>query len=177
MMARPEDKTILVVEDEPDVRIFLQTVLEDAGFNVLTAADGEEALRIIREHKPDFISLDLVLPRKSGHKLLLELKRDKELSRIPALIVTAHAKTELGKPQMEEIFEKTVLLGPGLYLEKPVKPRQYIRCIQQALGLDMSEEGEDAVGMKNEIQGLLHDADPEALGRALAALKKNQTEG
>ncbi|MCL5271121.1 MAG: response regulator [bacterium] len=171
-MERPEDKTILVVEDEPDVRIFLQTVLEDAGFNVLTAADGEEALKIIGEHRPDFISLDLVLPRKSGYKLLLTLKRDQELARIPVLIVTAHARTDLGKPQMEEIFEKTALLGPGLYLEKPVKPRQYIRCVKQALGLSFSESDEDDADIKNEIQTLLNDANSESLARALAALKK-----
>lgn len=65
-MTRAEDKTVLIVEDEPDVRLFLQTVVEDAGFNVMTAADGEEALKRAREKKPDFISLDLILPRKSG---------------------------------------------------------------------------------------------------------------
>lgn len=173
-MACPEDKTILVVEDEPEVRVFLQTVLEDAGFNVVTACDGEEALEIIREKPPDFISLDLVLPKKSGYKLLLELKRDKDLSRIPVLIVTAHAKTDMGKTQMEEIFENAALLGPGLYLEKPVKPLQYIRCIQRAMGLELSEESEEAPGMKNEIQKLMRDADPEALSRALAALKKSE---
>lgn len=176
-MVRPEDKTILVVEDEPDVRIFLQTVLEDAGFNVMTAADGEEALQRIRERRPDFISLDLVLPRKSGHKLLIELKRDKELARIPTLIVTAHARTELGKPQMEEIFQKTALLGPGLYLEKPVKPRQYIRSVKRALGIELTETDEDGTDMKQEIQTLLGTADPDALARALAALKRDSTEG
>ena len=84
-MALPEEKTILVVDDEPDVRQYLAAVLEDAGFNVLTATDGEEALRMIRAERPDFISLDLIMPRKSGHKLLVELRRDKELSRIPVL--------------------------------------------------------------------------------------------
>ena len=170
-MARPEDKTILVVEDEPDVRVFLQTVLEDAGFNVMAACDGEEAREKIRQKKPDFISLDLVLPKKSGHKLLVELKRDPELARIPVLIVTAHAQTELGKSQMEAIFEGAALLGPGLYLEKPVKPLQYIRCIQRALGLELSEETDDGAGLRQQVQSLAGGADAEALTRALAALK------
>lgn len=172
-MDRPEDKTILLVEDEPDVRTFLQTVLEDAGFRVVMACDGVEALEILRNRQVDFVSLDLVLPRKSGHKLLQEMKRDKKLARIPTLIVTAHAKTDLGKTQMEEIFEGAALLGPGLYLEKPVKPLQYIRCIQRALGLEVAEEAEETVSAKNELQDLIRDADPDALGRALAALKKD----
>lgn len=172
-MERPEDKTILVVEDEPDVRLYLQTVLEDAGFNVVTAGDGEEAMDRIREKRPDFISLDLVLPRKSGHKLLRDLHRDKELARIPVLIVTAHAKDDLGKGQMEEIFQNAALLGPGLYLEKPVKPRQYVRCVKRALGMDEAEETGAAGAVKEQLRNMIDDADPDALGRALAALKKN----
>ena len=67
-MTRPEDKTVLIVDDEPNVRDYLAQILRDAGFGVVTAGDGDEALEIIRENPPDFISLDLVMPRKSGHK-------------------------------------------------------------------------------------------------------------
>ncbi|HXK37390.1 MAG TPA: response regulator, partial [Candidatus Paceibacterota bacterium] len=95
-MQKPEQKNILVVDDEPNVREYLKTILVDAGFNVITAGDGVEALEVIRKRKPDFISLDLVMPRKSGQKLLYELRHDAELSRIPVLIVTAHAQDELG---------------------------------------------------------------------------------
>lgn len=94
------DKTIIVVDDEPDVRQYLATIHEDAGFKVKRAADGEEALRMIREERPDFISLDLIMPRKSGHKLLYELRKDKYLSRIPVLIVTA-ANGREGKEQLQ----------------------------------------------------------------------------
>ena len=93
-MQRAEDKTILVVDDEPNVRQYLMTVLQDAGFNVVTAGDGEEALEMIKNRIPDFISLDLIMPKKSGHKLLHELRRNKQWSRIPVLIVTAHAQDE-----------------------------------------------------------------------------------
>ena len=85
-MERAEDKTILIVEDEPDVRLYLQTVLEDANFNVITVGDGEEAFKLIKEKKPDFISLDLILPKKSGHKLLMELKRTKPSQRFLCLL-------------------------------------------------------------------------------------------
>ena len=86
-MPQVQDVTVLVVDDEPNVRDYLAQILRDAGFKVVTASDGGEALDIIRAQPPDFISLDLIMPRKSGHKLLFELKRDKELSRIPVLVV------------------------------------------------------------------------------------------
>ena len=59
-MASARDKTVLVVDDEPNIRQYLRTLLEDAEFNVLTAEDGVEALRISKEQHPDFISLDLI---------------------------------------------------------------------------------------------------------------------
>ena len=129
-MEQARDKTILVVDDEPDVREYLKTVLEDAEFKVVTAADGVEALEMIHREKPDFISLDLIMPRKSGHKLLYELKKDKDLSRIPVLIVTAHARDELGKDNLEDLLSNRVMSGPGTYLEKPVNPS--VLCAQRS---------------------------------------------
>ena len=168
------DKVILVVDDEPNVRSYLRAVLEDAEFNVITAADGDEALKLIREKKPDFISLDLVMPKRSGQKVLYELKKDKELSRIPVLIVTAHAKTEMGKGQMEELIESTALSGPGLYLEKPVSPLAYVRCVQHALGLEESQETTTRISLKEELEARLKSAGPDALRRALDALDGNK---
>jgi CheY-like chemotaxis protein len=174
-MEEARDKTVLVVDDEPDVREYLKTVLEDAEFNVLTAGDGEEALDVIRQEKPDFISLDLIMPRKSGHKLLYELKKDKELSRIPVLIVTAHARDELGKDSLEDLLSNRVMSGPGTYLEKPVNPLSYVRSIQRALGMEESKETEDKLSLRDELQEKLQGADADALRQALEALKKGSS--
>jgi CheY-like chemotaxis protein len=67
-MADKIGKSVLVIDDEPDVRLFLKTVLEDAGFDVMLAANGKEALERVTEKKPDVISLDLVMPKMSGLK-------------------------------------------------------------------------------------------------------------
>jgi CheY-like chemotaxis protein len=172
-MERPEDKTILVVDDEPDVQNYLKMILADAGFRVVGANDGEAALEIIRKDKPDFISLDLVMPRKSGHKLLCELRRDEELSRIPVLIVTAHAKDDLGKKDLDDMLENKMISGPGTYLEKPVNPNSYVRAIQRALGLEESPRVEEKIGLKEKLNESIKDADPEALKRALEVLRKS----
>jgi CheY-like chemotaxis protein len=173
-MERPEDKTILVVDDEPNVREYLATVLQDAGFNVVTAGDGVEALEIIRENPPDFISLDLIMPRKSGHKLLYELRKHKQWSRIPVLIVTAHAQDELGRKDLDDLLENRVMSGPGTYLEKPVNPASYVHSIQRALGIEETEDTTEKINLKEELQKSLSGASPEALRMALEALKQER---
>lgn len=172
-MTRAQDKTVLVIEDEPDVQLFLQTVLEDAGFQVLTASDGEAAWSAITEKKPDFISLDLVLPKKSGHKILRDLRKDKALSKIPVLIVTAHADDDLVEDEGPEgVLNSIIAEGPGKFLRKPVKPVDYVRCIQEALGIDESEGLESKLAVKGEMEKLMKGASPTALKAALDALKQ-----
>lgn len=171
-MERAEDKTILIVDDEPNIRKSLKMVLEDAGFQVVTAADGVDALEIIKEKRPDFISLDLIMPRKSGHKLLYELRKDKQLSRIPVLIVTAHAQDDLGKGDLKDLLDNRIMSGPGIYLEKPVNPLKYVRAIQRTLGIEETEETVDKIGLKEQLQQSIQGASPEALRKALEVLKK-----
>jgi len=175
-MPRARDNTVLVVDDEPNVREYLAQILRDADFNVVTAADGDEALTVIRGRRPDFISLDLVMPRKSGHKLLYELRKDKTLSRIPVVIVTAHAQDELGQNALSDIMENLVISGPGIYLEKPVKPLDYVRCVQRALGIEENSDDAERINLQEELKQQLPRAEPHALRRALEALRKKEAQ-
>jgi CheY-like chemotaxis protein len=161
--------SVLVVDDEADVRSFLKSALEDAGFTVQTASDGLEALEIVRRAPPDVISLDLVMPRHSGAKLHRELQRDPRLAKIPVLIVTGHAQDELGRTDFEEL----TLSGPGVYLEKPVRPASYVAAVRRLLGIEASDEPEPAPeDLRSALDRALSGADREALKRALEALKK-----
>lgn len=173
-MASAHDKTVLVVDDEPSSRKYLRALLEDAGFNVLEAADGEEGLRVVKERRPDFISLDLIMPRKSGHRLLFELKRDKELARIPVLVVTAHARDDLGQGDLEDLMRNRIMSGPGTYLEKPVDPLGYVRSVQRALGVEEKAEEADRIGLRAELQARMQSASPEALRQAVELLRKRE---
>jgi CheY-like chemotaxis protein len=172
-MSSARDKTVLVVDDEPNVREYLAQILRDAGFTVATAADGDEALQMIRERPPDFISLDLVMPRRSGHKLLYELRKDQHLSRIPVVVVTAHARDELGHSDLHDIMQDKVISGPGVYLEKPVTPLDYVRCVQRALGLEETAADEERISLQEELKQQIPSAEPHALRRALEALRKS----
>ena len=93
-MTDTKAKTILVVDDEADVRNFLKIALIEAGFNVITATNGNKALEEVKKTIPDLISLDLVMPEKSGAMFHRELNKNKEWSKIPIIIVTGHARDD-----------------------------------------------------------------------------------
>lgn len=175
-MVKPEEKTILVVDDEEDVRDYFADVLADAGFNVVTAADGEEALAKVRENEPDFISLDLVMPRKSGIKFLYELRHNKEWSKIPVVVVTAHAHDKLGQEDFNDIFEGKSFSGPKFYLEKPINEEKYVRLICENVGVDYEEQESEEVpeDQRKEIEALMKDADPKKLSEIIKLLKKRE---
>jgi hypothetical protein len=68
--------------------------------------------------------------------------------------------------------DNRVISGPGVYLEKPVKPLDYVRCVQRALGIEETREDEDRISLQEELQRHLPEAEPHALRRALEALKR-----
>ncbi len=174
-MAKPEDKTVLVVDDEEDVREYFAMSLEDAGFDVQRAENGNEALERIKEKTPDFISLDLVMPEKSGIRLLYELRQNKEWKRIPFVVVTAHARDDAGRGDLEEILSGKTFSGPNMYLEKPVEAEQYVAFICEQLGVEHEGEpaAQDASKLRSELQDLMKSVDPEKLAEAVRLLKKS----
>ena len=176
-MARPEDKTILVVDDEEDVLDYLSTTLRKAGFNVVTARNGNEGLERVREKTPDFISLDLVMPGKSGIKFLYELRRNPEWANIPFVIVTAHSRDALGKTDLDTILADRTFSGRSIYLEKPVLPERYVQFVCSELGVEYekgSNSAESERRMRTELEKLMADATPEALQDALRVLRSGK---
>ncbi|MGA2324940.1 MAG: response regulator [Bryobacteraceae bacterium] len=163
------EKRVLVVDDEADVRDYLRIALEDAGFLVDTAADGLQALEAVRRSPPDLISLDLVMPRHSGARFYRELQKDKRLSKIPVLIVTGHARDEMGKAD----FDEMTMSGPGVYLEKPVRPATYVAAVRRLLGAEIPEAPEpEPEDLRRELSRAVFSADRDTLQRALDAMKK-----
>jgi len=170
-MVEHDKKTVLVVDDEEDVRNYLSMALMDAGFNVITANDGFEALKQVKEHKPDLISLDLVMPKRSGVKFYRDMTKNKEYGKIPIIIVTGHARDDLGKSDLKEL----TMSGPGIYLEKPVKPFNYIAAIKKLLGMETTEDEQETaeqIDLQNELKNIIDDADSDTLKKLKELLKK-----
>lgn len=80
---------LLIVDDEPDIRLLVKARLEKEGFECFGAGTAEEALRIAREKKPSLIILDLILPEKDGFQVYNELKENEETKDIPVIVYTA----------------------------------------------------------------------------------------
>lgn len=165
------NKTVLVVDDEEDVRSFLTTALTEAGFDVVVATDGFQALEAVKKSAPDLISLDLVMPKRSGVKFYRDLLKNKAWAAIPVIIVTGHARDDLGRADLKEL----TMSGPGIYLEKPIKPDNYIAAIKGLLGLDTSEEEArlaDKVKLQSELKNIVDDLDIETLQKLRGLMKE-----
>ena len=166
-------KRILVVDDEADVRNFLKAALIEAGFDVILAGDGNIALEEVKKQIPDLISLDLVMPKKSGAKFHRELSKHKEWSKIPIIIVTGHARDDLGKSDLKEL----TMSGPGVYLEKPVKPHNYIAAIKKILNMDTTEDEKEKgelVELQSQLKNIIDSSDPETLKKLKELLNNSK---
>ena len=168
-MKDASSKRILVVDDEEDVREYLKAALEDAGFQVDTASDGLQALESARQNPPDLISLDLVMPRHSGAKCYHDLHKDKRLSSIPVLVVTGHARDDLGRAD----FNEMTMSGPGVYLEKPVRPESYVSAVRTLLGMEpLDTKTAEPDELRSELAEALSGASRETLRKAVELLRK-----
>ena len=124
-----EVKTVLVVDDEPDARDFLTTVLEDNGYAVVSAKDGVEAISILEAGAPDLVTLDITMPEKSGVAVYRRLKEDDQMQSIPVIIVTG----------VSGEFEKFIstrrqVPPPEGYISKPVDHEQFLKMVGELIG-------------------------------------------
>ncbi len=108
---------VLLVEDSKFLRVSTERALQKAGYEVVTAGDGEEALRLAREHLPGLVLLDMMLPKMSGPDVLKALKKDEATAKIPVMVLTslsAKNAEALQKDGAAGFFEKTdLMLGAG----------------------------------------------------------------
>ena len=109
--------TVLVVDDDPTVRSLLAKTLEKEGYRVISARNGVEALALAREHRPQAITLDVLMPQMDGWGTLKELKADAELRDIPVIMVTVLNERGMAIP-----------LGAADFMTKPVD-RQRLTAI------------------------------------------------
>ncbi len=127
-------KKVLVVDDDPDVRLFSVTVLEENGYTPLEATNGEEGMQIVQKEKPDLIILDVLMPRESGIRLYRNLKTDAKLADIPIIILSGIARKSFLRSQKALTeFGGAEVPEPMTYLEKPVDAEELAAAIRKAL--------------------------------------------
>ena len=122
-------KTVLVVDDDPDTRDYLGTVLEDNGFAVVLAGDGTEALEKVEEKMPDLVTLDVTMPEKSGVSVYRTLKEDERLKDIPVIIITG-----ISDDFKKFISSRRQVPPPEGYISKPVDFEEFLGVVRKLLG-------------------------------------------
>ncbi len=116
---------VLVVDDEPNILLSLEFLMQQAGFDVVTADDGETALQRVATDSPDLILLDISLPGLSGFQVLEQLRSQPEHARLPIIMLTAHGR--------EVEREKGLALGADDYVTKPFSTRLLVEKVQALL--------------------------------------------
>jgi DNA-binding response OmpR family regulator len=117
---------VLVAEDDASVRMTLEFVLKDEGFEVLLAEDGQQALRVAQDSLPDVILLDQIMPKMDGKEVLTALRSHGPTSEIPVLILSGMARGEPGE-------------WPGAhFIGKPFSPDALVDRIRKVLGNDQA---------------------------------------
>ena len=131
-------KKILVIEDEPDIVVYLTTLFEENGYQVSSATNGKEGAEKLKEEQPDLICLDLMMPGRSGTHLFARLKRDDATSSIPIIMITG-IKEKLNI-DWGEIAGGFKVRHPEGFIEKPIDPVRLMRVVE-----DVLEHGREGV--------------------------------
>jgi two-component system alkaline phosphatase synthesis response regulator PhoP len=118
-------KTILIVDDEPNIVISLEYLMKRAGHEVVTAYDGQEALDYLKNHIPALMILDVMMPKKNGFEVCEEVRSDSRLKKMPILMLTAKGR--------EAEKGKGLSLGADAYITKPFSTHDLVEQVQALL--------------------------------------------
>ena len=125
-MVIEQRKKILVVDDDQLTRAVLQHNVILAGYDVIVASNGREAMQKIQEVTPDLIVVDLVMPDMNGFEMLRRIRSNKETMQTPVIVVSAL--------QSQTDIEEAKASGADIYLTKPIKPEEFIKHVKKYLG-------------------------------------------
>ncbi len=125
-------KKILVIDDEPDVVVYLTTVLEANGYKSYSAVDIKTATQILKKIRPDLICLDIVMPKETGISFYIKLQQEKKLKDIPVMIISGIVESD--KFNFRTYVKDESVLSPACYMEKPIDIKNFIWNIEQLTG-------------------------------------------
>jgi CheY-like chemotaxis protein len=123
--ARRTHATVLIADDEPSMRLLVRATIESDQYDVLEAADGDEAWALITKHKPSVVLLDVQMPGRNGLEVLSMIRRDASLAATRVIMLTARA--------LKSDVEVGLAAGADLYLTKPFSPLDLLTRVDEAL--------------------------------------------
>jgi len=122
-------KKILIIDDEKDMRVYLATLFRKAGYEIESAANGDEGCVLAKTFGPDLITLDIMMPKRSGLKAYNELRSSPETMSIPIIVLT-------GLSKQEDFFGDNLgkLPRPEAIVEKPIEREAFLEKARQVMG-------------------------------------------
>ena len=118
--------TVLIADDEPALRLLVSATIASDDYEVIEAADGDEAWSLIRRHRPNLVLLDVQMPGQTGLDLTRSIRSDPDLNRTCVILLTS-------KAQQSDINDG-LEAGANRYLTKPFSPLELLRVVEQAIG-------------------------------------------
>ena len=128
-----EGYKILVIDDEPDVRVYLRTIFREQGAEVIEAPDANQGMRALQSERPDLMTLDLILPRKTGEKLYWEIRKDERFAALPVVIVSGYATVDSPRIDFHRFLAEKHLPEPDGMIEKPIDVEKLLAAVKKAL--------------------------------------------
>jgi len=122
-------KHILIIDDEPDIAVYLSAILRANGYTPVTADNAQSGLAAAQENRPDLICLDIMMPRESGISLYKRLKNETNLKNVPVMIISG-VETE-GKFDFRSYVPDDSIPPPEFFMEKPIDVDTYIKAIKK----------------------------------------------
>jgi DNA-binding response OmpR family regulator len=123
-----EKKTVVCVEDEPEMIDLVKLILGRKGFELVGAVGGREGLDTVRKLKPDLVLLDLMMPDMDGWEVYQQMKADEELKTIPVIVVTAKAQS------IDKVLGLHIAKVDD-YVTKPFGPQELLQSVNKVLGI------------------------------------------
>ncbi len=114
-------KRILILDDEPEILTLMQSRLEASGYEVISAHDGEEGLKIIKNSMPDLIITDVAMPQMDGFTFIQEVKKNSDFKKVPVIVLTA-------KDSLKDIFK---IEGIVDYVVKPFETKTLLEKVNK----------------------------------------------
>jgi CheY-like chemotaxis protein len=121
---------ILVVDDDSDARETVKLILEDRGFEVEEASDGQMGIDAAKASRPDLIIMDAMMPRKDGYVACMEIKRDSTLAQVPIVMLSGVEDHVRGEPGAKNVKSS---LEADEFLSKPIEPDKFIQIVDRLL--------------------------------------------
>lgn len=121
-------KSILIIDDEPDTLTYFSSLLQDEGFDTRVAENGDVAIKMVQESRPDLITLDITMPQTSGVRCYRELRGNEEWKSIPVIMITG-----ISEDFRSFISSRKQVPPPDGYLTKPVDEKELIQLISRLI--------------------------------------------